>query len=93
MSILHAAGDLDTSFSYNKIPKSVVKRELESKSVEKWQSDWNLTTKGTTTKDFLPKVTGRMKIISINQNFTTMMTGHGNIKAYLHRFKLIDSAT
>jgi hypothetical protein len=35
-----------------------------------------------------------MKIkISINQSFTTMMTGHGNIKAYLHRFKLIDSAT
>jgi hypothetical protein len=35
-----------------------------------------------------------MKIkISTNQSLTTMMTGHGNIKAYLHRFKLIDSAT
>jgi hypothetical protein len=71
-----------------------VKRELESRSAEKWQSDWNLTTKETTTKDFLPKVTKTLKMkISINQNFTTMMTGHGDIKAYLHRFNLIDSAT
>jgi hypothetical protein len=30
----------------------------------------------------------------INQpELTTMMTGHGKIKAHLHRFKLIDSAT
>jgi hypothetical protein len=27
-------GDLDISVSYNKIPKSVVKRELESRSVD-----------------------------------------------------------
>jgi hypothetical protein len=31
--------------------------------------------------------------ISVNQSFTTMMTDHGKIKAYLHRFKIIDSAT
>ena len=31
--------------------------------------------------------------ISTNQSLTTMMTGHGNIKAFLHRFKLTDSAT
>jgi hypothetical protein len=42
----------------------------------------------------LPKVTERMKMkISTNQSLTTMMIGHGNIKAYLHRFKLTDSAT
>jgi hypothetical protein len=34
----------------------------------------------------------KMKI-STNQSLTTMMIGHENIKAYLHRFKLIDSAT
>jgi hypothetical protein len=34
----------------------------------------------------------KMKL-STNQNLTTMMTGHGNIKAYLNRFKLIDSTT
>jgi hypothetical protein len=31
--------------------------------------------------------------ISTNQSPTTMMTGHGNIKAHLHCFKLTDSAT
>jgi hypothetical protein len=31
--------------------------------------------------------------ISTNQNLTTMMTAHGNIKAYLYRFKLSDSPT
>ena len=39
-------------------------------------------------------VTERLNMkLSINRSLTTMMTGHGNIKAYLHRFKLIDSAT
>ena len=86
--------DPEFAVSYNRIPKSVVKRELESLSVDKWQSDWNQTTKGTITKDYLPKVTERLKMnISTNQCLTTMMTGHGNIKAYLHRVKLIDSAT
>jgi hypothetical protein len=71
-----------------------VKRELESISVDKWQRDWEQTIKGTITKDYLPKVTERLKMnISTNQSLTTMMTGHGNIKTYLHRFKLIESAT
>ena len=86
--------DPEFTVSYNRIPKSVVKRELESLSVDKWQSDWNQTTKGTITKDYFPKVIERLKMkISTNQSLTTMMTGHGNIKAYLHRFKLTDSAT
>jgi hypothetical protein len=82
------------SVSYSKIPKSVVKSELESISIDKWQGDWNQTTKGSITKDYFPKVTERLNMkLSINGSLTTMMTGHGNIKAYLHRFKLIDSAT
>jgi hypothetical protein len=31
---------------YNKVPKSVVRSELGEKSVEKWQRDWDQTTKG-----------------------------------------------
>jgi hypothetical protein len=30
--------------------------------------------------------------ISINPNFTAMVTGHGRTRAYLHRFRLIDNA-
>jgi len=59
-----------------------------------WQRDWNHTTKRSITKVYLPNVTERLNMkLSINRSLTTMMTGHGNIKAYLHRFKLIDSAT
>jgi hypothetical protein len=66
--------------------------ELEATSIEKWQSEWNNTTKGKITKDYFPEVAGRLNTkINITQNLTTMITDHGNIKTYLHRFKLIDS--
>jgi hypothetical protein len=31
--------------------------------------------------------------INITSNFTTMVTGHGNIRSYLHRFKTLDTPT
>jgi len=34
-----AAADIDIAVSYNLIAKSVVKRELERNSVDKWQRD------------------------------------------------------
>ena len=63
--------DLEIAVSYNRIPKSVVKGELESLSVDKWQNDWNQTTKGMITKDYFPKVMERLKMkISTNQSLT-----------------------
>jgi len=60
--------------------------------VETWQREWDTTTKGRITKDYYPKVAERLhKKIHLTQNFTTMVTVHGNIKSYLHRFKIIDS--
>jgi hypothetical protein len=29
--------------------------------------------------------------MNLTQNFTTLVTGHGNMKFYLHRFKIIDT--
>jgi hypothetical protein len=46
-----AATNADIAISYNKISKCVVKREIEITSVEKWQSIWNRTTNGNTTKE------------------------------------------
>jgi hypothetical protein len=31
--------------------------------------------------------------IDYTRNFTTMVTGHGNIRSYLHRFKILDTPT
>jgi hypothetical protein len=87
-----AATNADIAICYNKIPKSVVKRELEITSVEKWQSVWNRTTKGNITREYFPTVAERLNMkISTNQHLTTMLTGHGNIKSYLLRFKIITS--
>jgi hypothetical protein len=61
--------------------------------VETWQREWDTTTKGRITKDYFPKDAERLHTkIHLTQNFTTMITGHGNIKSYLYRFKIIDAA-
>ena len=78
-----AATNEDIIESYKKVPKSVVLRELGGISDQKWQ--WDETTKGPITKEYFPVVTERLKLkINIRQNFTTMVTGHGNIRSYLH---------
>jgi hypothetical protein len=43
------------------------------------------------TKEYLPKVAERLqRKINLTQNFMTLVTGHGNLKSYLHRFKIIE---
>jgi len=51
------------------------------------------TTKGATTKLYFPKVADRLKLkINVTPNLTMMVTGHGNIKSYLYKYKIIDSS-
>jgi hypothetical protein len=47
---------------YNRIPKSIVTRELEEESVKKWQRNWTQTTKGSRMKEFFPNVEERLKM-------------------------------
>jgi len=69
-----------------------VKSEVSETSETKWQIKWDRTTKGVTTKLYFPKVADRLKlIISVISNLTMMVTGHGNIKSYLYKYKIIDS--
>jgi hypothetical protein len=57
-----------------------VKSELDVISVEKWQREWDQTTKGQITKEYFPAVAEGLSMkINITQNLTTMVTGHGNI--------------
>jgi len=72
--------------------KSTVISELSDLSVTKWQSEWDHKTKGAITKSFFPKIADRLKMrINVTPNFKTMVTGHGNIKPYLHKYKILDS--
>jgi hypothetical protein len=51
-----------------------------------------MTTKGATTKSFYPNIEHRMTLkVSPTPNFTTTVTGHGNINSYLHKFKIIEN--
>jgi hypothetical protein len=77
---------------YKKIPKNTVIRKLNEGSLIKWQNEWDKATEGQITKDFIPIIQDRLKlkINKITATFTTMTTGHGNLKSYLHRFKKLN---
>jgi hypothetical protein len=80
--------------SYKKVPKSVVISELSEISVEKWQREWELTTKGKIAKEYLLVVADRLNMnINITSDLTTIVMGHGNLRSYLHRFKIIYTPT
>jgi hypothetical protein len=57
-----AATNESLTEKYNKIPKSVVKKELEEESVRKWQRNWTQNTKGSITKEYFPNVKERLKM-------------------------------
>ena len=74
---------------FDKVPISVVKSELEALSVKKWQREWDQSTKGQITKQYSPDITARLNMkLNLTHNFTLMVTGHGNINSYLHRFRI-----
>jgi hypothetical protein len=50
--------------------------------------------KASTTKQFFPNVQDRLKLkIKLTPNFTMMVTEHGNTRAYLHCFRIMENAT
>ena len=65
---------------------------MKERSLKQWQHEWARTTKGAIAKSIFPKIVDRMKLtINAKSNFTTMVTGHGNIKTYLHKYKIIQN--
>jgi len=46
-----ASSKIENPISYNRIPKNVIKRDLEYNSRETWQKEWETTNKGTTKKN------------------------------------------
>ena len=87
-----ASGKTELPISYNRIPKSAIQKDLEGISLEHWQRDWETTNKGGITREYFPEIRERLHTkINLTQNFTTMVTEHGNIKSYLHRFEIIDT--
>jgi len=69
-----------------------VRQESGKKTIAKWQQQWDATTKGLVNKEYFPDIKARLKMkISLSPTFTAMVTAHRKTKAYLHRFKIIQS--
>jgi hypothetical protein len=67
-------------------------KDIRKESIRKWQSYWEETTKEAITKECFPSVESRLAVnLKLSPNVTIIMTGHGNIRSYLHRLKVIGS--
>ena len=50
------------------------------------------SSKGVITKSFFPNIADRLKLrINATPTFTAILTGHGNIKTYMYKYKIIES--
>jgi len=59
-----------------------------------WQSEWNASTKGEITKSFFPTIRDRLyKRLQMGIKQSTIVTGHGTLRSYYHRFRIIDDPT
>ena len=68
--------------------------ELKEQSVQQWQNEWERSSKGTITKSFFPIIEDGLKLrLNATPNFTAIVTGHGNIKSYLYKYKITDNPT
>jgi hypothetical protein len=89
-----AARDGNLQVCYDRTLKSNVLRELEEISDTQWEREWRLTPKGEVTKSFFPTVKERLKVnVSLTSNVTTLLTGHGKLRSYFHRFKVLGKPT
>ena len=81
--------DVNLQECYNKITLSAIKNQLVTASEEKWEREWESTSNGLLTKSFFPCVRERLKLkLRVSPNLTTLLTGHGRLNAYFHRFKI-----
>lgn len=87
---LHATSTMD----YGKIPLSYVKRKIREETVRRWQDRYDSSSTGGVTKLFLPDVNKAYRIVRTTKLTPTqvqVLTGHGGIAEYLHRFRLLES--
>jgi hypothetical protein len=78
--------------TYRRIPRSAIKKDTRKESIRKWQPQWEERPKGAITKEFFPSVESRLAVnLTLSPKVTTIMTGHGNIRSYLHKLKIIAS--
>jgi hypothetical protein len=59
-----------------------------------WQREWDSSTKGELRKTFFPTVKDRIsKRLHMCINFSTIVTGHGELRPYFRTLEIIDDLT
>ena len=77
---------------YDRMPREVMVTREKENGLHMWEQQWMDMGKGAVMKTFFPSVRNRLlQKIPIFPELTTMLTGHGNISSYLHRFGLKDN--
>jgi hypothetical protein len=85
------AAQKENTIMYSKVPRNIIKSEIQKTNIEMWQREWDTSIKGQETKNFFPNIIDRLKRkIPVTPNFTTMVTGHGKLKSYFYRLHIIE---
>jgi hypothetical protein len=72
----------------------VIVTRAKENGLKEWQQQWTSTEKGAVTKSFFPFVRNRLRQeLPVSPEFTSMVTGHGKLRSYLHRFGITDNPT
>ncbi|XP_023232948.1 uncharacterized protein LOC111632684 [Centruroides sculpturatus] len=81
--------------SFERLPKSWVKTQLNNIALQDWQLEWDNDNTGRRTHAYIPTIARRKKASHYipNAQTTQVLTGHGNFAAYLFRFGKTDTNT
>ena len=76
-----AVSNTELAVTFDRTPKCMLYSKIEA--MQKWQQEWERSSKAAITKQFFPNLRNRIKLNSnINPNFTVMVTSHGKTGAY-----------
>ncbi|XP_067141298.1 uncharacterized protein [Centruroides vittatus] len=84
---------LNDDIAYSTLPLSFARALLRGRSMRIWETRWQSDDKGAITHKFFPTVEDRQKI-KYNEHdsiTTTLLSQHGKLNYYLHRFKIIEN--
>ncbi|XP_023212071.1 uncharacterized protein LOC111614930 [Centruroides sculpturatus] len=73
---------------FSDIPLVATKKLVWNTMIQMWQREWEEASTGRNTFGFFPNITQRLNLNHVLSDFITsqLFTGHGNFRAYLHRF-------
>lgn len=81
-----------TSYVYDLIPISFLKHSLRQNTIDVWNTRYKAAPTGKITKLFFPEVRKAYSVlreVRMTNLRALIFTGHGGLREYLHRFKLI----